>query len=62
MRKSYEGLKEALECAQNIIEANTGLAWLDLLFIFSNDPIIKPYYFDVTDALVAGRNSLRFEK
>ena len=56
MDKTYEGLKDAIETA------NTGLVWLDLLYILGNDPIVKPYYFEVVDLLVAGRNSLRFEK
>lgn len=62
MEKTYEGLKEALETAQNIIEANKGLIWGNLLCIFSNDPIIEPYYLEVSNALMAGRISLRYEK
>ena len=61
MRKSYKGLCEALKTAENIIYANKGLNWLDFICIFSNDPIIEPYYIEVTDTLLAGRDSLRNE-
>ena len=61
MRKSYKGLCEALKTAENIICANKGLNWLDLICILSNDPIIEPYYIEVTDTLIAGRSSLRSE-
>ena len=61
MRKSYKGLCDALKTAENIINKNLGLEWDDFLKIFENDPIIQPYYFDVCDTLLAGRNSLRWE-
>ena len=61
MRKSYEGLCEALNTAKNIINQNVGLKWSDFVDIFENDPIIQPYYFDICDILLAGRNSLRWE-
>lgn len=62
MRKSYKGLCEALKTAENIINQNLGLKWDDFLNIFENDPIIQPYYFDVCDILLAGRETLRWEK
>ena len=62
MRKSYKGLCEALKTAENIINKNLGLEWGYFLNIFKNDPIIEPYYYDVCDILLAGRNSLRYEK
>ena len=62
MRKSYKGLFEALKTAENIINQNLGLKWDDFLDIFENDPIIEPYYFDVCDILLAGRETLRWEK
>ena len=62
MRKSYKGLCEALETANNIIIQNLGLDWDEFVDIFHNDPIIQPYYFDVCDILLAGRNTLRYEK
>ena len=62
MRKSYKGLFEALKTAENIINQNLGLEWDYFLNIFKNDPIIKPYYFDVCDILISGRNSYRWEK
>ena len=61
MRKSYKGLFEALKTAENIINQNLGLEWDYFLNIFKNDPIIEPYYFEVSDTLIAGRNSLRWE-
>lgn len=61
MRKSYKGLYDALKTAENIINQNLGLEWDDFLIIFNNDPIIQPYYFDVCDILLAGRNTLRWE-
>ena len=61
MIKSYRGLNNALKTAKNIIQANLGLKWGDLLTIFSNDPIIEPYYIEVTDIIIYARNSLRFE-
>ena len=60
-RKSYKGLCEALKTAENIVNQNLGLEWDNFLDIFRNDPIIQPYYFDVCDILLAGRNSLRWE-
>ena len=62
MRKSYKGLCEALKTAENIVNQNLGLEWDNFLDIFENDPIIQPYYFDVCDILLAGRNMLRWEK
>lgn len=62
MRKSYKGLCEALKTAENIINQNLGLEWDEFLNIFEYDPIIYPYYFDVCDILLAGRNTVRFEK
>ena len=62
MRKSYKGLCEALKTAENIINQNLGLDWDYFLNIFEYDPIIQPYYFDVCDILLAGRNTLRYEK
>lgn len=62
MRKSYKGLCDALKTAENIIIQNLGLDWSDFVDIFKNDPIIQPYYFDVCDILLAGRNTVRFEK
>ena len=62
MRKSYKGLYEALKTAENIINQNLGLEWDTFVDIFHNDPIIQPYYFDVCDILLAGRNTLRWEK
>lgn len=62
MRKSYKGLCEALKTAENIINQNLGLKWDDFLNIFENDPIIEPYYFDVCDILLSGRETLRWEK
>lgn len=61
MRKSYKGLCEALNTAENIIYQNLGLEFDEVIDIFYNDPIIQPYYFDVCDILLAGINSLRFE-
>ena len=61
MRKSYKGLVNAMRTSQHIIESNIGLDWESLCHIFINDPIIEPYYFEVTDLLHAGRTSLRFE-
>ena len=61
MRKSYKGLCEALKTAENIIYSNEGLNWEYLIRIFINDPIIEPYYIEVTDTLIAGRASLRNE-
>ena len=61
MRKSYKGLCEALKTAENIVNQDLGLEWDNFLDIFRNDPIIQPYYFDVCDILLAGRNSLRWE-
>lgn len=62
MRKSYGGLLNAMITAENIIDSNLGLEWYELLNIFSNDPIIEPYYEEVTDIIIYARNSLRFEK
>lgn len=62
MKKSYKGLCDALKTAENIINQNLGLEWDEFTFIFHNDPIIQPYYFDVCDILLAGRNTLRWEK
>ena len=62
MNKSYRGLNNALRTAENIIESNLGLKWNEFLIIFSNDPIIEPYYVEVTDIIMSARNSLRFEK
>ena len=62
MRKSYKGLCEALKTAENIINQNLGLEWDNFLDIFYNDPIIQPYYFDVCDILLSGRETLRWEK
>ena len=62
MRKSYKCLCEALKTAENIINQNLGLDWDDFLNIFKNDPIIDPYYFEVCDILLAGRETLRWEK
>lgn len=61
MIKSYKGLCEALKTAENIINKNLGLEWDEFIDIFNNDPIIQPYYFDVCDILLAGRNTLRWE-
>ena len=61
MRKSYKGLCEALETANNIIIQNLGLKWDDFVDIFKDDPIIYPYYFEVCEILLSGRNSLRYE-
>ena len=61
MRKSYKGLCDALNTAENIINQNLGLEWDYFIDIFRNDPIIQPYYFDVFDILLAGRNTLRWE-
>ena len=61
MRKSYKGLCEALKTAENIINQNLGLEWGEFLDIFEDDPIIQPYYFDVCDILLAGRETLRWE-
>lgn len=61
MRKSYKGLCEALNTAENIIYQNLGLEFDEVIDIFYNDPIIQPYCFDVCDILLAGRDSLRFE-
>ena len=61
MRKSYKGLCEALKTAENIIYSNEGLSFEQLIRIFINDPIIEPYYIEVTDILIAGRASLRSE-
>ena len=61
MRKSYKCLCEALKTAENIINQNLGLEWDNFIDIFRNDPIIQPYYFEVCDILLAGRNSLRCE-
>ena len=61
MRKSYKGLFEALKTAENIINQNLGLEWDEFIDIFQNDPIIEPYYFDVCDILLSGRNTLRWE-
>ena len=61
MRKSYKGLCEALKTAENIINKNLGLDWNEFVDIFRNDPIIEPYYFEVSDILLAGRNTLRWE-
>ena len=62
MRKSYKGLCDALKTAENIINKNLSLDWDDFLIIFKDDPIISPYYCDVCDILLAGRNTLRREK
>lgn len=62
MRKSYKGLCEALETARNIITQNLGVKWDDFVVIFKDDPIIYPYYFEVCEILLAGRNSFRYEK
>jgi len=62
MRKSYKGLCEALKTAENIVNQNLGLDWDNFLDIFENDPIIQPYYFEVCDILLAGREILRWEK
>ena len=62
MRKNYKGLCEALKTAENIINQNLGLDWDNFLIIFKDDPIIDPYYFEVCDILLAGRNTLRWEK
>lgn len=61
MIKSYKGLYEALNTAENIIYSNKGLSWEYLIRILINDPIIEPYYTEVTDTLLAGRVSLRSE-
>ena len=61
MRKSYKGLCEALKASENIINKNLGLEWDYFLNIFKDDPIISPYYFDVCDILLSGRNTLRWE-
>ena len=62
MIKSYKGLCEALNTAENIINQNLGLEWDEFIDIFHNDPIIQPYYFDVCGILLAGRNTLRWEE
>lgn len=62
MRKSYKGLITALKTAENIIESNKGIKWNALVNIFTNDPFISPYYWLVTNILLSGRNSLRFEE
>lgn len=62
MIKTYRGLNNALQTAENIIQANLGLKWNELLTIFSNDPIIEPYYSEVTDIIIYARVSLRYEK
>ena len=62
MRKSYKGLYDALKTANNIIIQNIGLDWSEFVDIFKYDPIIQPYFYDVCDILLAGRNSLRYEK
>ena len=62
MSKSYKGLYDALKTAESIVNQNLGLKWGEFLDIFENDPIIQPYYFDVCDTLLAGRNILRWEK
>lgn len=59
--KTYDGLVQALKRAEKIIEENRGLDWVSLCFAFTDDTIIKPYYFEVVDCLHAGRNSLRYE-
>ena len=61
MRKSYKRIYDALKTAENIINQNLGVEWDDFLIIFEDDPIISPYYFDVCDILLAGRNTLRWE-
>ena len=61
MRKSYKGLCEALNTAENIIDQNPGLKWIEFVNIFECDPIIQPYFFNVCDILLAGRNTLRWE-
>lgn len=61
MIKTYQGLRNALKTAENIIYANIGLNWESLCRIFNDDLIIEPYYFEVTDILWAGRTSLRWE-
>ena len=62
MTKTYDGLANALVTAENIIGENLGIAWKALLDILANDPIIEPYYFDVCDILISGRDTLRWEK
>ena len=59
MTKTYEGLSNALKTASNIIMANSELSWEELCCIFCTDVFIEPYYFDVIDILVAGRQSKR---
>ena len=59
MTKTYEGLSKALKTASNIIMANSELSWEELCGIFCTDVFIEPYYFDVIDILVAGRQSKR---
>lgn len=61
MRKSYKGLCEALKTAENIVNQNLGLEWDNFVDIFCKDPIIEPYYCDICDILLAGRNTLRWE-
>ena len=61
MRKSYKCLCEALKTAEHIVNQNLGLECDNFIDIFRNDPIIQPYYFEVCDILLAGRNSLRWE-
>ena len=61
MRKSYKGLCKALKTAENIIIQNLGLEWDDFVDIFKDDQIIYPYYFEVCEILLAGRNTLRYE-
>ena len=59
MTKTYEGLSNALKTASNIIMANSELSWKELCNIFCTDVFIKPYYFEVTDILISGRQSKR---
>lgn len=60
--KTYEGLANALITAENIIEENLAIEWKDLVNILQNDPIIEPYYYEVIDALIAGRLSALLEQ
>ena len=63
MTRTYEGLKNAIETAKNIIMGHDGyLEWEDYCKIFCNDPIIELYYYEVTDALIAGRLSVLLEQ
>ena len=62
MRRSYKGLFVALKTAEYIVKENEGLDWASMVRIFSYDPNIEPYYYEVVDALMSGRSSLRFEK